>query len=322
MAVYTGAKCLSCEKEFTENDDIVVCPECGTPYHRECYLKEGKCINDKLHEVGGDWNDFNKAETERAKENDEDTEDTIRCIRCGTENSSDKLFCENCGTPLMNIPTEEVPFNNMGNTKDDEDDISDDGMGAPKQLVFDKDSDLDGIKLIQYAKYVRNNPLGILSNFIRFSKFKVKWSMNIWAFFIPHIYFIYRKMIGIGSLIMILMSIFNAPAMMIQLSSGYMGYHIDFPFDVTTGNFIMAANIGRYLSLALSILCGLFANFWYFKKAKKDINKINEVCENEDEKDMILKTKGGTSMALGLLAVFANCFLEVGIMYLCMIFLK
>ena len=50
MANYTG-KCFSCGEVFKDGDDIVVCPECGTPYHRECYLKEGKCINDACMKV-------------------------------------------------------------------------------------------------------------------------------------------------------------------------------------------------------------------------------------------------------------------------------
>ena len=45
MSNFTGSKCIICENEFNDNDDIVVCPECGTPYHRECYQKEGKCVN-------------------------------------------------------------------------------------------------------------------------------------------------------------------------------------------------------------------------------------------------------------------------------------
>ena len=31
MARYTGNHCPVCEQEFTDNDDIVVCPDCGTP---------------------------------------------------------------------------------------------------------------------------------------------------------------------------------------------------------------------------------------------------------------------------------------------------
>ena len=31
MANYTGVKCPVCNKRFTEDDDIVVCPVCGAP---------------------------------------------------------------------------------------------------------------------------------------------------------------------------------------------------------------------------------------------------------------------------------------------------
>ena len=79
MANYTGKKCFSCGEAFKDGDDIVVCPECGTPYHRECYLKEGKCINDALHESGQSWE-----QTQESVESE-----NIRCIRCGFENPPD-----------------------------------------------------------------------------------------------------------------------------------------------------------------------------------------------------------------------------------------
>ncbi|MDE6709797.1 MAG: hypothetical protein K2J76_04850, partial [Oscillospiraceae bacterium] len=55
MAGYIGTRCMVCSEKFTEEDDIVVCPECGTPYHKECYKKEGSCVNTVLHESGGAW---------------------------------------------------------------------------------------------------------------------------------------------------------------------------------------------------------------------------------------------------------------------------
>ena len=58
MADFTGAKCEYCKKIFTSTDDVVVCPDCGTPYHRECYIEAGECINYELHEKGGDWEQF------------------------------------------------------------------------------------------------------------------------------------------------------------------------------------------------------------------------------------------------------------------------
>ncbi len=46
---FTKFHCPVCKNTFTENDDVVVCPECGTPHHRECYKSTGKCFNEALH---------------------------------------------------------------------------------------------------------------------------------------------------------------------------------------------------------------------------------------------------------------------------------
>ena len=55
MGIHTGEKCIVCGQVFTDADDVVVCPECGTPYHRACWQKNGACINLPLHESGKSW---------------------------------------------------------------------------------------------------------------------------------------------------------------------------------------------------------------------------------------------------------------------------
>ena len=44
--------CQVCQKEFQKGDDIVVCPECGTPVHRECWKQLGHCVNEYRHGTG------------------------------------------------------------------------------------------------------------------------------------------------------------------------------------------------------------------------------------------------------------------------------
>ena len=39
MIDYTGLECPICGEKFTAQDDIVVCPECGAPHHRDCCVK-------------------------------------------------------------------------------------------------------------------------------------------------------------------------------------------------------------------------------------------------------------------------------------------
>ncbi len=41
MMDYKGCKCASCHKVLKEGDDIVICPECGAPYHRGMLCRGG-----------------------------------------------------------------------------------------------------------------------------------------------------------------------------------------------------------------------------------------------------------------------------------------
>ena len=42
-------------KNSKKADDIVVCPDCGTPYHRECWKKVGVCVHQADHAAGFEW---------------------------------------------------------------------------------------------------------------------------------------------------------------------------------------------------------------------------------------------------------------------------
>ena len=52
MPKYYGCPCEGCVKPLTLQDDIVVCPDCGAPYHRTCYEKMGLCIHAPAHGAG------------------------------------------------------------------------------------------------------------------------------------------------------------------------------------------------------------------------------------------------------------------------------
>ena len=49
---FLGKTCPVCSQNFHEGDDVVVCPKCGAPYHRDCYKQNGKCIFPELHKDG------------------------------------------------------------------------------------------------------------------------------------------------------------------------------------------------------------------------------------------------------------------------------
>ena len=74
MADYKGNTCPVCKQKFKEADDIVVCPDCGTPYHRECWKKVGVCVHQADHAAGFEWTPDNVIS---------DRPDDIVCPNCG-----------------------------------------------------------------------------------------------------------------------------------------------------------------------------------------------------------------------------------------------
>ena len=99
---YKGIKCPVCDKPFTENDDIVVCPVCGAPYHRGCYKEKGACIFTDLHESGKTWAPPVPPDAPNTASELKDKE----CPNCGTLNAHSALFCNICGTSLTGAPDE------------------------------------------------------------------------------------------------------------------------------------------------------------------------------------------------------------------------
>jgi hypothetical protein len=75
MPLFENASCPVCNRQFEEGDDIVYCPDCGTPHHRACYAAVGHCVNRGLHASGYSYYneisqpDKNKNVEESEKEN-------------------------------------------------------------------------------------------------------------------------------------------------------------------------------------------------------------------------------------------------------------
>ncbi len=135
--IYKDTACPGCGRMLTENDDIVVCPECATPQHRECYEKENKCVNAHLHGEGYEWKNENAPEKpsflrkkEAPQKNGGDSENSP-CPNCGNMNPKGTKQCSRCGMKLVvfgidlateikqqnnpqagneNIPTYNAPF--------------------------------------------------------------------------------------------------------------------------------------------------------------------------------------------------------------------
>ena len=331
MGKYDGYKCLSCGEVFTAGDDVVVCPDCGTPYHRACYEKEGSCINTELHEKGGSW--APEPETVEGF-----SDEPIRCSRCGQENPATGLFCDRCGLPLRNNFSEPRPFNDNPGTRQgmpgqsgpyqqgqrgpfQQGQPGQQGFGGfanPGAMRFDQDSDIDGVKLGDLARYVGRNQFSYLASFIRFGKFGGKISLNFAALLFPQFYFFYRKMNLIGVIYLILTVVLSIPTVMMMSAAGYLP-SISFVTEsyIKSGSFSVLLNLSSSLLMGVQCVSAVFANYWYYKIARKNINEVRSAAGDADEEEVrtAISRRGGVSLAAFIMSALVTYALMIGAVF-------
>ena len=235
MIDYTGVQCPVCSKPFSQDDDIVVCPECGAPYHRHCYQQEGRCVFADRHGTAQAWK----------RPGSSDSEDK-RCPRCGRPNAQGALFCDHCGMPLSEEPPI-GPQNNYGQFNSrygaspsptdfppgqqspwgqsygqtppppaqpgqpGQQDPNQPFPGAPVTFFFDPlggvkpDEDLDGVPASDVAKFVQANTQYYLPVFTNQKKYR-KNRFNFCAFLCTGGWMLYRKQYKLGAILTVVMA--------------------------------------------------------------------------------------------------------------------
>jgi len=190
MPLFKNAHCPVCGKEFAEGDDVVYCPECGTPHHRDCMLQHGHCANEQLHAQG--YNYFEEHKAERV--------DNI----VGEAKAAYKKQQEAEAPDAADDGMPETPF----------------GMFTPPTFrnAYDNDPEtIDGEKMADIATVVGTNVPRFITVFKRQEAKKSKLSWNWGAFLFGPLYFLYRKMFREGMLLMALNMAINAvSALLIQ----------------------------------------------------------------------------------------------------------
>ena len=103
MREFEGKSCECCKEPFCAEDEIVVCPDCGTPIHKKCW--DGHCPNESRHADGYDW----EAEHLRREQPKSVSSAEEVCAICGLPLSEeDTVVCPDCGTPMHRACHERV----------------------------------------------------------------------------------------------------------------------------------------------------------------------------------------------------------------------
>ncbi len=306
MSQYDKLPCPVCNEEFNEDSDIVVCPICGTPHHRECYAKNNVCVNIDWHSENKVYDaelerasyegEKKRAERENEKQSASPEKENIACRRCGGINPSNAIFCNRCGCPLSS-GFEENAQNTQGRFYG--------AVGVNPFAQSNLEEKLDGVEGWKLSAVAKENQFKFLWHFNNFAKKKKKIGFNFAAFVFTPYYFLYRKMYGWGILGMVISLILAIPSFAYMMTNEYMseimGTTVTTGLDLNVAQLnvlIMAVFTSSILQTVFKVLSGLFANWLYFKKCKKVANKIDEQAQTKEDFLVVAEKKGGVNRAL------------------------
>lgn len=173
--------CAFCKAILFDDDDVVYCPECGAPHHRECYKSLGHCARIEYHGL-------KEQPAEEKERGDRDREGRV-CSNCGKMSSSDTLFCPYCNARFIEPEQESRP------------------TGQPEQFdpynAVSPDEEIGGVSATEVASYVRINTRRYLPCFKKLDKSGKKASWNWSAFLFGPSWLFFRKchLHGLGTLL-------------------------------------------------------------------------------------------------------------------------
>ncbi len=262
--------CALCHAYLFPEDDVVYCPECGAPHHRECYKSIGRCALGELH---GTENQYDKIKKDRPPEREESREEK-----------------QSYETPFGAFS----PIDFLGGVNPNE--AIDDGVTAKQAANFVLSNTMRYIP--KFAKLKGQNKISW--NFLAFL-FPSGWFLSrkmykngiISAFF---------EILAVILTIPFQNTLINL-GVMGTATSAQMLTMISENMAQISPLVVGVAFVGSMISLAVSLLSALLGD-WLYKK--HTVKTIKEIEQNSEDKPSDYRKKGGVNIFLFILGYMAT----------------
>lgn len=293
-----GKSCPVCHAYLFEEDDVVFCPICGAPHHRECYSKLGHCGLEQFHGTDEEYSD--KPVTQELKEEIKEEQETenaagenedapVICPKCMRQIEKDALVCPYCGTP-KNPNIRIIPFDIYG------------GVAKTDEIA-------EGVTAEAAAPFVAVNTQRYLPKFKALSKTK-KVSWNWIAFLLPEGWFFLRKMYKQGIAViagLIAAQVLSFPLLQVMSEvktneNSVIFRHLLARLPQMGKLPVILFVISIAASLAIKIISALFGDYIYKSHVVEGVKAANEA---EDKGEFIMR-RGGVNFLLFLLGVILS----------------
>jgi hypothetical protein len=292
MFDYTDASCPICKERFKPADEIVVCPDCGTPHHKSCYAEQGHCANAGRHGENFDWNALREGPRHPSGGA------AFRCPNCGGDVAEGSVFCNRCGMVFAQssaaqpqpIPSPEYGRRNPPPILQP---VPRGIFIMPEPSVAKKE--FDGICVADWIKYIGRSVGYYLSSFQYQDINNRRTSFTFSAMFFPWLYFLYRKVWWAAAVSALIELILGLPAAIVSLGSeSVMVFGAAF-----VDRMAFLSNYSSIALLVVNTLWGVFAVHFFRVASSRRIRRIRELSSNEREyQDMLSKISGPSFIAV------------------------
>ena len=263
MSRFTDKLCPVCKERFTDTDDVVVCPECGTPHHRACYNASGSCGVGGYHAEGFVWNGKLPDELETVRhEYPKDSFDPHHAeYPTGSQSaphSSDMPEIEE----LQGIPENYFEFYREIRSVTIDEERGEDGVSGKELCHF------AGRSIVHYAQAFLAFRKGIIKDGRRQP---VKIFLNICAGIFMPIHQFYRRMDFLGILLLMISAVTALPEILLMYDAEYASIEFTAAMTSMLNTLALVSNI---ISIAVTILMCVFGDYLYYRFCVRRIKKI------------------------------------------------
>lgn len=291
-----GLSCVFCKAYLFEDDDVVHCPVCGAPHHRECYNKINHCALESLHGTEDEY-DAEKiirpdSEGNSAPQTQESND--VTCQVCGNRYDRALGKCPKCSAPdFSKMSGGFVQFDLLG--------------GVPADYKLDGD-----VTAEEARKFVVSNTHRYIPKFATLNnKNRISW--NWMAFLFPSSWMFSRKMYKAGivtGFLTIIATFFNYPltkalySMGIPETSNYAELIMWMTEKIPEiGTAVLAISlVATLLNLGIRVISALFGDYIYKGYV---ISSIKDIKQSGEDKDYAYRKKGGVNFILFFLVTMA-----------------
>lgn len=287
--------CVRCKAYLFSEDDVVYCPKCGAPHHRECYNALGHCALEEFHGTEKEYCKLPDDEPQNISEEKktQETENDTLCQMCGEHYNQELPKCPKCSAPNYAKINAFQGFDLLG--------------GVPADYKLEEDVTAEDAK-----QFVMSNTHRYIPKFAILNK-NHKTSWNWMAFLFPCQWMLSRKMFKggiIAGALSIISSIFIYPFNKVLYSLGINGTpsYTQLVKDVIErlpqiGTAVLVlAFAGLLFDLGIRLFSALFGDYFY---KNYSIASIKQIKANSDDIAADYRKKGGVNIFFFLIGLIA-----------------